>query len=153
MNALVLYDSESGDTEQLAKEIAGTLQGYGRAQVMPADDPSVDAVATADLLVVGVPTSKHGLTPTMRGFLNRMPPGALLGKQVAVFDTRQHAPRIVTGSAAHDLGRRLKGMGADLVVSPKSFFLAGKDGRLYPAEPYHADRWAEVLLEKAEQFN
>jgi flavodoxin len=153
MNTLVLYDSRFGHTEHLAMEIAEKFKEHGKAEIMRVHTLGVEDMRDTDLLVLGAPSHNRGLTPAMEEFLANVPPSALLGKHVAVFDTRNKAPWVVAGSAAHRLARRVKGLGAKLVVSPKSFFLTRDDGPLTDGEDLEADDWAHVVVEKARNIN
>ena len=153
MNSLVLYDSRFGHTEHLAKEIVEKLKEHGGAAVMPIDSPNADDIARADLLVVGAPSDGHGLTPAIEEFLENLPPSGLLGKHVAVFDTRQHALWLVIGSAAHRIARRMRGLGAVLVASPASFLISSAEGPLGIGEDLKADEWAHLVIEKSRNLN
>ena len=153
MNALVLYDSRFDHTEQLAQELVEKLREHGVANSVPIDSLRVEEMDHADLIVVGSPSDGFGLTPAVEEFLENVPPSALLGKHVAVFDTRQHVPWLTLGSAAHRIARRMRDMGAVLVASPISFFLVGKEGPLDAHEELKAEEWAHLVVEKSRNLN
>jgi flavodoxin len=150
MNALVLYDSKYGNTERIAEAIALALQ-----EALPTRLASIEEVddcdewlGGVDLLVVGGPTHRHGISNPLKTPLTCLGDRALAGIRVAVFDTRVHGSRLVTGSAAARLVKLLRHRGAWVVVPPASFIVAGTEGPLREGETEHARRWAfEVLQE------
>ena len=114
------------------------------------DEPTV-----ADLLVVGAPTHAHGLPTTMsrkaivaaveeaeskgtpldynptsgmRAFLDRLP--KVKAERAACFDTRFDMARLLTGSAAMTMARKLRHLGYEIVVEPESFFVDDTEGPL-----------------------
>jgi flavodoxin len=153
LNTLVLYDSRVTHTEQLACEIAEKLKEHGQAETMRIEALRPEDIARVDLLVIGAPSEGISLTPAIEQFLDNVPPSGLLGKHVAVFDTRQHAPWLIVGSAARRIARRMRDMGAVLVASPVSFFTAGKEGPIDVGEEFKADEWAHLVVERARDLN
>src|SRR3712207_1812801 len=88
MRSLVIYESEYGNTEKVARAIAEALGQHGEARVTPVRSvPTLDA-GDLDLLVVGAPTQRHGLPATVRELLERTPQGELTGVRALAFDTR-----------------------------------------------------------------
>jgi hypothetical protein len=83
----------------------------GRPQVPP------------DLLLVGGPTQRHGMSPTLRGFLDALPRDGLRNTRVATFDTRYRMAPLLSGSAAKEVAGRLRRSGFRLVAAPESFFI------------------------------
>jgi flavodoxin len=147
MNALVLYDSKYGNTERLARAIAYRISAL---QVMRVDDVESTDLASCDLLVVGGPTHIHGMSVTMRDFIESLSRGALSGVPAAVFDTRYRGSQLITGSAAHSIVRHLRRAGARVVLPAESFFVVKsddpKDTRLAEGELERAVTWAAALL-------
>ncbi len=93
MRTLVVYDSQHGDTEALARAIGAALAGDAR--VMRAPDATAAALEGLDLLIVGAPTHGGRPMPSVQAFLDKMP--AIQGTAVAVFDTLRHAPHVEDG--------------------------------------------------------
>jgi flavodoxin len=148
MNALVLYDSKYGNTERIAESIALALQ-----EALPTRLASIDEVDDCeqwlrgvDLLVVGGPTHHHGISDPLKTPLACLADSALGGIRVAVFDTRVHGSRLVTGSAAARLAKLLRHRGAWVVVPPASFIVGGTEGPLHEGEVEHAREWAREVL-------
>ena len=159
MKTLVIFDSEFGNTERLAKVIARKLGAD--APLWAADGAAKAALEQRDwdLLVVGGPTQNHTVSPTMRALLEGVPQGALKDAHVAVFDTRYRMARFLTGSAADWIATRLDRAGAALVVAPESYFVerdAPPPGeqrrhdhkRLEVGEEERAQAWANALAAK-----
>lgn len=150
MNTLIIYDSEFGNTEQIARKIAGILEARGLMQLVTVGNVGTLDVKGVDLLVVGCPTQVHGLTPAMRELLNNIPDGALNGLPTTAFDTRYHVSRLLSGSAATEIARKLHKAGASLLLHPESFFIDSKKGPLLDGELLRAERWARSIIEKFE---
>lgn len=148
MNALVLYESKFGNTEKVAEAIAIALQESLPTRLAAVGDieDCAEALRALDVLVVGGPTHRHGISPILRETLACLDGRALDGIRVATFDTRLHGPRLATGSAAVRLARLLRHHGAWIVVPPASFLVEGGEGPLDPGELAHARAWAHEVL-------
>ncbi len=140
-----MYDSAFGNTERIAQTIANGLAEHGPVRVATAADGAVPEMEGADLIVLGGPTQRHGISPAIRSLLDGAPREALRGKRIAVFDTRFRMPRWKSGSAARVLARRLRRAKASLLLPPESFFVAGPEGPLEEGELEHAATWARLL--------
>ncbi len=144
MRVLVVYDSLHGNTEKIARLVAGALGGD--TQVLHAGQADAAAVTSADLVVLGAPT--HGGRPSqaMLAFLDRIPASAWRGKRVAAFDTRVPAKWVrIFGFAAPRMARRLGKLGATLAAPPEGFFVNATEGPLLPGEEERAAAWAQSL--------
>jgi flavodoxin len=148
MKVLVIYHSEFGNTEKLARAIAHELEGAGWARVVAVEDFQMPDLTEVDLLVAGAPTQVHGVSRPMRDFLDGLPSGALEDIGAAAFDTRIPGIKLLTGSAANGIAKRLEKKGAYLVVEPESFLVSGGEGPLVGGEAERAIQWANELLEK-----
>jgi flavorubredoxin len=76
MNALVMYDSQFGNTEQIGRAIG---QSVGTAQIIRAAQASTSELAACELLIIGGPTQRHSVSPALRTLLKRLPRGTLCG--------------------------------------------------------------------------
>ncbi|MEZ4668120.1 MAG: flavodoxin domain-containing protein [Anaerolineae bacterium] len=146
MKALVVYDSQFGNTERLARLITETLIKHMTVRLLAAHEAAAYDLEAVDLLVLGCPTQKHDITPDFETVLNSMPPHALEGKATFVFDTRFRGWKLITGSAADHLGKRLEALGAVLITPPESFFVTGIEGPLEEGEARRAVNWARAML-------
>jgi flavodoxin len=148
MNALVLYDSQFGNTERIAEAITLVLQEVLTTRLGTTTEigDCAEALHDVDLLVVGGPTQAHGVSPNLKPSLECLGERSLHGVRAAVFDTRLHGPRFVTGSAAVRLARMLRRRGAWIVVPPASFIVGGREGPLDAGEVDRARAWAREVL-------
>lgn len=147
MRALVVYDSKFGNTREIAMRIGAALKSGDEATVEVVSTAEVqDLPEDLDLLVVGGPTQAHGVEATMQEFLDMVSPDRLDHRRVAVFDTRVHWPKLLSGSAADGIAKRVMKKGAELVDDPESFFVADKEGPLREGEVERAEDWGRFLL-------
>jgi flavodoxin len=147
MNAVVIYDSKHGNTEQLARAIGARI---GALQVLAVEEVEARDLAACGLLIVGGPTHTHGMSVVMRDFVEGLSRGALRGVPAAAFDTRYHGSRLITGAASHGIARHLRRAGAQLTLPPESFFVVREgepeETRLVEGEIERARSWAATLL-------
>lgn len=146
MRALVVYDSQFGNTEKIAQAVAQTLQSQATVNIARAGQYGEASWQGVDLLVVGCPTQAWKATEEMNAFIERIPKGALAHTAVATFDTRYNRPAWLTGSAAKRMASKLSKTGARLVAPPESFFVTGSEGPLAEGELTHAASWSRELL-------
>lgn len=146
MKSVVVYGSRSGNTRKVAEAIAGALEEYGPVRLVAAEDASATVWDHCDLLVVGGPTEGRHATPPVRAFFERLPAHALRGRDAAAFDTRLDWPRLVTGSAASDIRRRLVAAGANMVAPAESFKVCDRP-TLRWGELERAPIWASAVAE------
>jgi flavodoxin len=156
MNVLIVYDSQFGNTERIARAIAERL---GSARLLRVEEAGTLERTACDLLIVAGPTQRHGASPALQAWLERLPRGALKHMPAAAFDTRYRMSRLLSGSAAGRIASRLKRAGARLVVAPESFFMERdvpprgekrrhEMERLEPGEEERATGWAASILEQ-----
>jgi flavodoxin len=146
MNALIIYESQFGNTEQIAQAIARTLAERESVRLEPIENAGPPALEGVDLLVLGSPTQFQEATPDMLAWLDRLPPKALDGLAVAVFDTRYHMPRLLSGSAAWAVGKEIQERSGRLIAPPESFFVAERHGPLEAGEVERAAAWAGRMV-------
>lgn len=167
MKTLVAYESMYGNTAAIGEAIAAALRAQG-LDVEERPVSKIDAARTADfdLLLVGGPTHVRGMSrastrktavndrntfpeptlePGLRAWLALLPDGG--GRLAGAFDTRFDKPRLLTGSAARGIGRRLNGRGFRLVAEPESF-LVSTQNRLLEGEVEHGTTWAKEIAER-----
>lgn len=147
MRALIVYDSEFGNTEQIARAIGMGLGEAYTVELTSAIQAGTLDPAGVDLLLVGGPTQAHGMRPALRALLDGLRPHALTDVSAATFDTRVHWPRLLSGSAAQVAAKTLQGAGGRLVAPPESFFVDGREGPLSAGELDRATAWARRLAE------
>ena len=154
MNTIVVYDSQYGNTEQLARTIADTLRIFGSAQAIRVDAMQPHMLQGVDLLLVGSPTQGFRPTPAIQSFLANLSSQLLRDRAVACFDTRFRGA-LWKISAAPWMVKQLRTMGIEPVVPPESFFVKTmkKEGPLLPAEAERAAGWAMGIHQQYEIRN
>jgi flavodoxin I len=148
MNALVIYDSQFGNTEQIARAIASHLEAQGIVRFLAVSDAAGLNLIGVDLLVIGGPTQGHSARQPLRDWVEQLSPSTLQSVVVATFDTRLRWPVFLAGSAARSIAKTLKNNGARLLVPPESFFVEGREGPLAKGEIERAEAWADTLAVK-----
>ena len=143
MNTLIVYDSQFGNTERLARIIAHTLRASGEAHAVRVDPYHIFKTEGLDMLIIGSPTQAFSPTPEMQAFLKAISSEVLRGIQVACFDTRFRG-RLLKHSAAPYIDRHLRAMGIETLVAPESFYVKAmkKQGPLLDGELERAVNWA-----------
>jgi hypothetical protein len=159
MKAVVVYESFWGNTAGIARAVAEGL-GPG-VPALTTDEAVGDAIAGADLFVVGAPVLAFGLPaesvrkglpdekgapspadishPSMRSWLDGLPKGA--GRAVA-FETRiSWSPRGATSTIMKKLGRA----GYTRLADDERFLVTGRFGPLKDGEIERARAWGARL--------
>jgi flavodoxin len=149
MKALVVYDSQFGNTEKIAQAIATGLSEKEETRLVRAGKEKID-LKGIDLLVVGAPT--HGGRPTVsiQEFLKSIPQNGLKDVKIATFDTRIRKGGTGTfarifGYAAGRIDSDLKHLGG-ISVASEGFGVIGKEGPLEEGELDRARKWGRELL-------
>ncbi|MFI7542488.1 flavodoxin family protein [Actinoplanes sp. NPDC049599] len=160
MQALVVYESMFGNTEQIARAIADGLAE--RCEVTLADVSTMPPALGTDLLVIGGPTHAFGMSrPSTRESAAQqgtVRPGAtdvgireyldcsplLPGIAAAAFDTRIDKP-LLPGSAARRAQRQLRRLGCRIVLPAQSFLVRSSAGPLEVHEEKNARQWGATL--------
>jgi flavodoxin len=150
MHALVVYDSQFGNTERIAAAIADTLRTTGDVRLAHVEPERPLDLEGIDLLVLGCPTQGWRPTVAMHALLASLTPQQLHGRAVACFDTRFQKPHWITGSAARRMAASLRHMDITLLAPPESFFVEGTEGPLLTGELARAAVWARTLLKQIE---
>ena len=130
MNTLVIYDSTYGSTEEIAQAITDSLAQRCSVRLLRVNKVQPSDLEGVDLLVLGCPTLKRKPTAAVQAFLDCVSRRPLKGVPAAVFDTRYRKLRLLTGSAASGVAKRLRKSGVHLLVAPQSFFVAAREGPL-----------------------
>jgi len=142
MKALVIYDSNLGNTKLIAETIAGELGADARA--VSVTNVKADDLAGVELLVVGSPIIGWKPTERMQQFLAGLRHGQLRGIKASSFDTRVKI--LIHGDAAKEMAQKLKELGAEIVAEPAPFYVKGKEGPLFDGEVEKAKAWAKKLI-------
>ncbi len=144
MNVLVVYESKFGNTEKVARAVAETLKKHVTVRFVSVNDPFPRDFHDVNLLVVGSPNHRAGISEPMNAFLAKFQD--LNGIWVAVFDTRIKGPQILSRPVSQVLGKDLRKRGGTLIVQPESFFVYEREAYLYDGELNRAVKWTESIL-------
>ncbi len=156
MNALVIYDSVFGNTEQIALAIGQALGAPEKAKALRVDKATPELLSGAGLLVVGSPTRGFRPTEAVTKYLQSLPAGSLKNVKVAAFDTRIAVADVnnliltvfvrIFGYAAKPIADKLAQKGGLLALPPEGFYVKGSEGPLKDGELERAARWAKQML-------
>jgi|WetSurMetagenome_2_1015567.scaffolds.fasta_scaffold709651_1 flavodoxin len=142
MKSLVIYDSFFGNTQQVAEAIAA---GLG-ADAVKVSSLHAGESRNYDLLVVGTPIMGWKPTVSMQAFLGELP--SLKGIKATAFDTRVRL--FVHGDAMAKVADALRGAGAEIIVPPVPFYVAGprQNPHLLDGELEKATEWGKEIKTK-----
>lgn len=167
MRIAVVYESLFGNTHHIAEAVADGLKHAGEVALVNVRDAAPELVDGLDLLVVGGPTHVHGMSSRatrkgaaadaekkgltkpdiegapLRDWLEGLPRAH--AQMAAAFDTRIDKPKLLVGSAAKGIAKRLNHAGFK-VVGEESFLVSGTDGPLGEGEIDRARSWGKSLV-------
>ncbi len=156
MKSLVVYDSVFGNTEELARAVAGVLASGGVVAMKRPEEASAADLSGVELLVVGSPTRAFRPTPATMAFIKQLAPDALRRVRIAAFDTRIDVEKIdnrflslmvkTFGYAAKPIAKALRKKGGSAAAEPAGFSVADKEGPLVEGERERAEEWARTLM-------
>lgn len=139
MRALVVYDSQFGNTKIIAEALAKELD----AKLVSVADVSHDDLEGINFLVVGSPVNGWRPSKKMRSFLASLRKMQLTNVKATAFDTRVKI--FLHGNAANKIARNLQSVGAEIVSKPHGFYTKGKRGPLLYGEIERAKEWAKII--------
>lgn len=126
VKAVVVYDTEFGNTERIAKVLAEGMEEQGvDVECVEVEEVEIDKLTEHDLLVIGGPTHMHNMSKPVKEFLEKLETEDVRGMKVFAFDTR--AKRAFAESAAKRVERRLKRLQMS-IIRPYSSALVKKRG-------------------------
>jgi flavodoxin len=145
MRVLIVYGSQFGTTERLARAMAAAIAPLHDVEVVASHAAEESDGRGVDLLVVGAPTQLHGHRLLTRGFLRTLEAHGFAGTAAAAFDTRSHGDRGATGSAAEAIAGQLSRAGCNLLAPAESFTVRSFRGPLDDGETERAETWIRGL--------
>jgi flavodoxin len=149
MQTVIVFDTKFGNTEKVAKAIAHGASEFGTVHLMDASQLPLPFADRPDLVIIGGPTQKRGMSPGFREVVDVFQRGDIQGLSTATFDTRYRGSTWVMGSAAREAAKHLRKAGASLVTEPESFFI-GRGGplerqALESGEVERAEAWGRAV--------
>jgi hypothetical protein len=172
MKALVVYESMFGNTRHIAEAVAAGLRLSIPTNLWLARDAGVADLDDVELVVVGGPTHAWGISSRrtrdaaaidalkhpdhllenasvgagVREWLNAMKRQGCC--RAVAFDTRLGKPKLLTGSAARAIQRKLHSAGFTTFDRGHSFTVTATAGPLSPGEIERAQRWGLAMGRK-----
>ena len=162
MRSLVVFESMWGNTEKVARAVAGGLEGGGPVLVLEVSSVKPHDLEGIGLLLVGGPTHAFSMsrkttrddavnrgapwTSTqigIRDWLDGLPEAQV---PVATFDTRVEKTKHLPGSAAKKAAKKVRRHHAGRVVATESFWVDDYEGPLLDGELERATEWGRSLL-------
>jgi len=156
MKILVIYDSAFGNTEIVAKAIAGVGSQVGSIKLLLVGEVTATDLRSVDVLIVGSPTQGGMPTKATQEYLHALASKSLVGIKIAAFDTRfaisEHGIGLkvlmrTIGFAAPRIATILKQKGGEQVVKPEGFLVDNKEGPLKDGEIERAESWTQGILQ------
>lgn len=143
MQVLIVYGSQYGNTQRIARAIASGLSPEHEVRVVSAAAASDLRGDGVDLLFVGAPTQMRGLRLLARPFLDGLEERGFNGVPAAAFDTYMNlGPQLLEASVIAD---RLAESGCRLAAKPQSFLVLGLEGPLAEGEEQRAAAWGRYV--------
>jgi len=125
--AIIVYDTKFGNTEKIAKALAEGMKKEGvNVDCLKIDQVDVSKLGEYDMLAIGGPTHKLGLSEPMKDFLQKLENVNLSGKKAIAFDTKLKSR--FAGSAGKRIEKKLKKLGMSIVKSHVSAVVNGREG-------------------------
>lgn len=158
MNALILFDSQYGNTKKIAQSMSRALSVSAVVTEKSIAEATLADIQKSDLLIIGSPTQGGRPTKALQAFLDSLPPTLLANKKIAAFDTRFHEEKQklwlrllmkIIGYAAPKLISFFQLRGGTPVMPPEGFFVNGTSGPLPSSELKRAAEWARKVLTEA----
>jgi len=127
--AIVIYHTQFGNTETIAKAIASGLNEQGiEVDCVKIEDLQIDKLTEYDLLAIGGPTHGFGMSKPMKVFIEKLKHEDLRDKKAFAFGTKNSGR--FWGSAAKGIEKRLKTIGMNIIKPYVSAIVIGLKGPL-----------------------
>jgi len=150
MKTLVIYESLYGNTEKIARAIAGAIEG--EVVVKNAGAATAADLEKIDLLLMGSATQGGRAMKATQAFLDSLGENSLKGLKAAAFDTRLTAAIVkLFGWAAKRIAENLKKKGAVILVEPEGFLVVNTKGPEKAGELERAAAWGKQVSAAAKK--
>jgi flavodoxin len=127
--AIVLYHTQFGNTEKIAKAIAAGIADQGiEVDCLSVEDVQIDTLKDYELLAIGGPTHGFGMSKPMKEFMKKLEHVDLQDKNTFCFDTKNKGR--IWGSAAKGIEKQLRKRGLKIIKPHTSAIVKGLKGPL-----------------------
>ncbi|MDP1721387.1 MAG: flavodoxin family protein [Candidatus Nanopelagicaceae bacterium] len=144
MKALVVYDSNFGNTKLIAEEVAEHLGNDVRT--LSVREFNTKDMVGVDLLVLGSPINAWNATAATMKVLNGFKEHDFDGIKFSTFDTR--VKMFIHGDAKDKLAEVIAKKGGELIAEPREFYVTDREGPLFEGEIESAAEWASLIKGK-----
>jgi len=157
MKVYVVYDSQFGNTQQVAEGIGLILAKKHSVKVKHISEISPKKLEQVDVLFLGTPTHGGQATPNMNLLISQIVASKVFLK-VACFDTRFSPQNVGLGLkllmsvidyASPKMAKNLAKSAAITVLGFEGFIVTDKSGPLAEGELNRAQNWAEKMVASA----
>ena len=134
---IVIYDSNYGNTEKVAKALAvGLEKGGVEADCVNIDGVDAEELRKYDLIAMGGPTHIASMSKPMKEFLKKVSVFKLNGVKGFAFDTRNQSRfnAFDLNGAAKRIEAKMKKMKVKMIRSRESALVEGREGPLHDGE-------------------
>ena len=135
---VVIYDSNFGNTEKIARALADGLEQKGmEIDCLWIDEVDVEELTKYDFIALGGPTHILRTSKPMKAFLETLKTVDLRGLKGFSFDTRNKSRMnsknwlLLENSAARVIEGVLKSRNVDIVETRRSALVEGREGPLH----------------------
>lgn len=141
MKALVVFDTNYGNTKAFAETLADSLGKSAKA--VDVDDFRNEDLKGIELLIAGCPVIAWNTTTGFRRWMKGLNHSYIKNIPAAVFDTRINSR--LSGNASKKIARSLAKKGMKIISEPKYFYVVDKEGPPVIGEMERARLWGEWL--------
>ena len=133
-HGVVIYDSKFGNTERIARSLAGGLRMAGvETACVNTNDVHTESLRDYDLIAIGAPTQMFTASKPMKDFLVKLTElEELQGKFAFAFDTK--LPSRLSGSASKYIEKKLRDLGMTIIAPRRSAIVDKTEGPLEGGE-------------------
>lgn len=149
LKTLIVFDSQSGNTELIARSIGSGIGGAQEVRVIKVDQVRRSDLSGVELLLVGSPTQAWRSTTNTRQFLEGLEDEEVRGIFAASFDTGFRSR--LSGSAFKGIERKLRRKGAVIAKKGERFYVEDMTGPLEEGELNRARDWGAELAFSVDQ--
>lgn len=144
MKALVVYDSNFGNTKLIAEAVADHLGNDVRT--LSIGELNIKEMAGIDLLVLGSPINGWESTEATMKILAGFREHDFDGVKFSTFDTR--VKMFIQADAKDELAQVIAEKGGELIAEPREFYVTCGEGPLFNGEIESAAQWANDIKSK-----
>jgi flavodoxin len=141
---LIVFGSQYGNTQRVARAIGAALEDAHRVRILPAAAAADIRGEDVDLVFVGAPTQMRGSRLLAKPFLDGLAERGFGGTPTAAFDTRMELGPQLRASVA--IAKELVSAGCRSVTKPQSYVVLGLEGPLADGEEARAAAWARAVV-------